>query len=164
MNVMVSNTCQFSPDRRYRYTLSRSINGNEGPECAFIGLNPSTADETQLDPTLRRCIRFAKDWGYETFTMLNLFAYRSTDPNALYWKWLEPVGKDNNHHIVQVAERASLVVCAWGSRGILLDRGVEVKRLLQVYYGVKLHYLTLNYNGQPGHPLYLKNNLKPLEF
>jgi hypothetical protein len=67
---------------RYRYVLTRTWD-HDLAACAFIGLNPSTADAHEDDPTIRRCIRFARDWGHGGLIMLNLFAWRSTDPRGL---------------------------------------------------------------------------------
>jgi hypothetical protein len=63
----------FSPCRRYRYELGQIWAGEENV-AVFVGLNPSTANEHVDDPTIRRCIRFARDWGYGGLVMLNLFA------------------------------------------------------------------------------------------
>lgn len=78
--VLVESSARFSDCRRYRYTLTRRF--ADGPTVAFIGLNPSTADEHADDPTIRRCLGFAKRWGYGELVMLNLYALRSTDPPA----------------------------------------------------------------------------------
>jgi hypothetical protein len=83
----------LSPDRLYRYTLER-VWALDRPKCAFIGLNPSTADESRLDPTLRRCVRFADSWGYGSFVMLNVFAFRTTQPLGLLLA-NDPVGPAN---------------------------------------------------------------------
>lgn len=72
----------LSADRRYRYGLFR-IWDLERPLAMFVGLNPSTADETDDDPTIRRCVRFASDWQYGGLIMANLFAYRATSPRDL---------------------------------------------------------------------------------
>lgn len=72
-------SARFSPDRVYRYDLVRDWDTRQ-QVVAFIGLNPSTADESEDDPTIRRCIRYARDWGYGGIVMLNAFAFRATDP------------------------------------------------------------------------------------
>ena len=80
--LAVRGRAGFSRCGRYRYWLRRRWNGDL-PQCTFIGLNPSTADARTNDPTLRRCINFADQWGYGSLLLVNLFALRSTDPRAL---------------------------------------------------------------------------------
>lgn len=147
---------EFSPCRRYRYALFRGWQPNNG-YVMFVGLNPSTADETIDDPTTRRCIAFAKAWGYGALLLANLFAYRATDPEEML-SVDDPVGPDCDHFLIQSASEASLVVAAWGTHGGFRNRDHHVKRLL----GDKLHFLRLTKGGQPSHPLYLPGNLKPV--
>ena len=90
----IKKSAVFSTCRKYRYSLTRSWNLTEN-YVLFIGLNPSIADETIDDPTLTRCINFAKDWGYSGLIMVNLFAYMSTYPIELK-KTKLPIGKENN--------------------------------------------------------------------
>lgn len=128
----------------------------------FIGLNPSTADETLDDPTIRRCMDFTRRWGYLTLCMTNLFAWRDTDPKAMKLA-AAPVGEAyfNDHHLRTCATSAALVICAWGKDGKHLDRQKLVMELLD---GIKLHHLGLNDDGTPKHPLYLKANTVPIPF
>ena len=91
--------CVFNETRTHRYTLWRTWDSSL-PYCQFIGLNPSTADETKDDPTVRRCIAFSKMWGYGALCMTNLFGFRSTDPAGLLTVE-DPVG-DNDAHLVRV--------------------------------------------------------------
>ena len=77
-NEAMERGADISPCGRYRYSLWRKW--GPGATCMFVGLNPSTADETADDPTIRRCMAFARDWGYGALCMANLFAYRATDP------------------------------------------------------------------------------------
>ena len=79
----------------------------------FVGLNPSTADETNDDPTIRRCISFAQAWGYEGLCMTNLFAFRATEPSDMM-KSPDPVGPENDQALINLAESAGVVVAAWG--------------------------------------------------
>jgi hypothetical protein len=148
---------ELSPCRRYRYALWR-IWDESKPAVMFIGLNPSTADETTDDPTLIRCINFAKSWGYGGVYTANLFAYRATLPKDLL-KRKRVVGKDNNYWLRTLANHSELVIAAWGNDGKYLNRAQEVKKLIQ-----PLHYLKMNKSGEPAHPLYLKANLKPVLF
>lgn len=146
----------FSPCRTYRYSLWRECIGGEG-YAMFVGLNPSTADETQDDPTIRRCIAFAKAWGYAGLCMTNLFAFRATDPKDMKAA-ADPVGPDNNKHIGILAQRAGVVVAAWGANGTHLGRDAEVLAMLDQ----ALHCLALTKDGHPCHPLYLKKTLIPV--
>jgi hypothetical protein len=80
----MQNDCVFSSDRRYRYVFRHTWEPLFVPKlCTWIGLNPSVADETQLDPTLRRIRAFSGAWGYNGFIMTNLFGLVSTDPRQL---------------------------------------------------------------------------------
>ena len=144
----------FSPDRVYRYDLRRYWANGSG-YAMFIGLNPSTADETQDDPTVRRCIRFAQDWGFGGLCMANIFAFRATQPEDMK-SAPDPIGPENNFYLVQSALGAGVVVAAWGVHGTYLNRCDWVRKLLP-----NLHYLRLTKDGHPGHPLYLPANLKP---
>lgn len=142
----------FSPCRTYRYVLRRPV-GLGGGTCLFVMLNPSTADETVNDPTIRRCMGFARDWGYGLLLVANLFALRSTDPRALYAAE-DPVGPENDRHILAAASEAGVVVCAWGNHGAHLDRGRAVASLLKGE-GVEARCLGVTGTGQPRHPLYI---------
>lgn len=147
---LVHKSAEFSPCRRYRYLLSRKW--GDGLRVAFIGLNPSTADETQDDPTIRRCIGFAKAWGYGGLWMLNLFAFRATLPKDMKAA-IDPVGPENDEFIYRVAKRSALVVAAWGVHGRYRNRSVEVAGVLGMAGPV--HCLGVTQDGSPKHPLYL---------
>ena len=154
----------FSPCRLYRYTLHR-IWSEKKPFVMFVGLNPSTADERKNDPTVTRCIRFAGDWGYGGMVMMNIFAYRSTDPRMLY-KLENPVGEDNDRYIIEIAGEAGLIVTSWGNHGAHKGRGDEVLSMLMAMGGSsgKVRHLGLTGEGQPKHPLYLKADERPREW
>ncbi len=147
----------FSPCRTWRYVLWR-VWDDTLPKVAFIGLNPSTADETQDDPTIRRCIGYARAWGYGGIRMLNLFAFRATDPKDLKAA-PEPIGPENNWRLILWCESAQLRVAAWGAHGAYKSRGAEVRSML---WKLNLHHLGLTKDGNPKHPLYLRADLKPI--
>jgi hypothetical protein len=122
----------------------------------FIGLNPSTADEVRDDPTIRRCIRFAKDWGYSAVCVANLFAYRATRFVELKAQ-PEPIGIENNAWLRQLANMADLIVAAWGVNGIYRKRDEQVLQLLPE----TVMCLRQTKSGQPQHPLYLPAWMRP---
>ena len=142
----------FSSCRKYRYSLFR-IWDEDKSLVLFIGLNPSTADEKEDDPTIRRCINFAKQWDYGGLIMGNLFAYRATQPSDLK-QAIEPIGKENDKIIVELSKRADITVVAWGNDGYLHNRDKEVLKLL-----TNPMCLKINKSGQPAHPLYQPKNL-----
>lgn len=146
----------FSPCRRYRYELWRRW--EDGPYCMFIGLNPSTADETIDDPTVRRCIAYAKRWGYSALCMTNIFAWRDTDPKAMKLAE-EPVGPQNDETLLRIYAGAGIVIAAWGAHGRHLGRDKAVVEMFP-----SLHCLSQTLSGAPGHPLYLRSDLVPVRY
>jgi hypothetical protein len=142
----------FSPDRKYRYTLWRAW-GIDVRYVNFIGLNPSTADETADDPTIRKCMEFAKRWGYGAMCMTNLFALRATDPRILKKSVIPISPPDNPYWIMEAAKNADLVVAAWGNHGAYLKQGLTVTNLFLA--GKHLKCFGTNKDGSPKHPLYL---------
>ena len=150
----MERSAHLSTCRRYRYVLSRRW--GDGPSAMFIGLNPSTADETADDPTIRRCVAYAKAWGYGALCMTNLFAYRATQPTDMLAQD-DPIGPENDAHLRRLATDAGVVVAAWGTHGAHLGRDAQVRTLLP-----NLHYLRLTKDGHPGHPLYLAASLRPV--
>jgi hypothetical protein len=148
----------FSPCRRWRYLLWRRWDQERGI-CAFVGLNPSTADETKDDPTIRRCIGFAKAWGYGALFMLNAYAYRATNPQVMKAYGANAIGPLNNEYLRRAALECDLVVAAWGVncddlREHAIRRDFEAIRK-------PLHVLGLTKDGHPKHPLYLRGDLEP---
>ena len=147
----------FSPCRTWRYVLWRTWDKSQAP-VMFIGLNPSTADESEDDPTIRRCIGFAKSWGYGGLLMLNIFAFRATLPEDMR-KADDPVGPENNTYLKQYASEAGIVVAAWGCNGMHFNREPEVKEMIQ-----PLYCLGVTQAGHPKHPLYLRGDLTPIPY
>lgn len=158
----MNNPCVFSADRVYRYTLLHSWRAmwEEPRRVVWIALNPSTADENQLDPTLRRIKGFSADWGFNEFMMLNAFAFRATDPREMEAA-ADPIGPENDKYILQECEKAELIVCAWGTHCAL---GARHEKLLAMLRPYPIHYLRLTSGGYPSHPLYLPKNLQPISF
>jgi hypothetical protein len=153
----------FSPCRRYRYALSRTWDSSL-PTVVFCGLNPSTADETRDDPTVRRELAFARAWGFGSYVKVNAYALRSTDPKGL-WQVPDPRGADNFLAIKLACFEAmterpgGLFVAAWGNN-IRTSDEVELRRMLRLE-GVKVHALKITKQGHPSHPLYLRSTSKP---
>lgn len=137
-------------DRRLR-TDSAGILGLQSEED--VKLNPSTADETDNDPTVERCQRRSLAMGYGGLVVCNIFAYRSTDPSALYTE-ADPIGPSNDQAILEQAALAGRVVCGWGKHGALHDRGAQVLALLRKN-GITPYALQINGDGSPKHPLYV---------
>jgi len=150
----------FNVDGGYRYSLWRAWSAHY-PRIVFVMLNPSTADEKKNDPTIRRCIEFARAWKFGSIEVVNLFAYRATNYKDLF-NVSDPVGAENNRFILQAIERCSNVVLGWGTRGMLLDRDRQVMSLLAGRND--LYCLGITKNGQPRHPLYVKGNACLISF
>jgi hypothetical protein len=140
----------FSDDERYRYQLRRTW-APDDQSLGFVMLNPSTATERYVDPTIGRCVGFARSWGYGGIVVCNLFALRATDPKALRVD-PDPVGPENDETLRHLAETSRTVVCAWGVHGTLYARAVAVRRLLTRASTVALGTTKA---GHPRHPLYV---------
>lgn len=150
----------ISPCQQYRYSLWREWKEGDG-YVTFIGLNPSTADAVYNDATIRRCISFAKDWGYAGLMMVNLFAYRSMKPERLL-SVHDPIGPSNDDYLVKLVKHSSLTVAAWGTNGGIMQRNEKVAKLIRTKLpDTKLHMLRLTKCGNPCHPLYLPKTLTP---
>ena len=147
----------FSECRTWRYSLIRSW--GDGNHAVFIGLNPSTADETTDDATIRRCVAFARGWGYGGLCMVNLFAYRATKP-AEMMKASDPVGPDNDDYLIRLCADAGIVIACWGVHGAHRQRSEHVVDILQ-RQRIRLHALALTIAGEPRHPLYLSKSTSP---
>src|SRR5918912_3983141 len=131
---------RFSDCRRWRYLLWRRWDATR-PVANFLMLNPSTADEFQLDPSCTRARLYAERWGYGALIVTNLFAWRATDPRDMK-RAKEPVGRANDRAIVRAAREAGIVVCAWGNHGVHRERSASVLSMLRDT-GVRLHALRL---------------------
>jgi hypothetical protein len=172
---------RLSTDGRYRYLLWREWRGSHDPEnwdwlgdadgagqplgeprpCLFVMLNPSTADAAQDDPTIRRCVSFARAWQFERLEVVNLFAFRSTSPAGLLALSAldDPVGPENLEHVRDAAERAGRIVCAWGAYGGFLGQDQTVLG----WMGDRLKLaLGFTKGGHPRHPLYVKKDARAI--
>jgi hypothetical protein len=149
---------RFSPCRTWRYTLHRVWDEGLGL-LMVIGLNPSTADEVKNDPTVTRCINYARSWGFGGLVVMNAFAFRATDPRVMKAA-SDPVGADNDSWLRRMAEGARLILAAWGNHGLWLDRQARVLSLIKR----EVYCLGVTKAGAPRHPLYLKRDARPQIF
>ena len=169
----VDEPAWFSRSMVYRYWLRRVVDEGHAGErpCVWIMLNPSTATSTDNDPTTRRCMGFAERWGYTDHVAVNLFAFRSPEPDDLRSTMKDPIGRDNDAYIRRAckfanaravrSKRRGIIVCAWGNGGFYMSRATEV---LQLIHGYPVHCLGLNQTGEPRFPLYLPNATKPIRW
>ena len=162
--IVAESSAEFSPCRRYRYVLRRVF--AEGPSVMFVGLNPSTADEARDDPTIRRCLGFARRWGYGTLIMANLYAWRATDPRELRAAPWPDGGKPHDYWLRRLAAEADLIVAAWGADpGPVPHRPALVLRILQASLERgRLVALGVTKHGQPRHPLYARGAAVPVDY
>ena len=141
----------------YRYELRRTWD-DQLPILLWVGLNPSTADHINDDPTNRRIAGFTRSWGYGGYVLANLFAYRSINPKSLK-QASDPIGPENNAYLQTLSETAANTVCAWGNHGQLLNRASEVLPMLNDPIA-----LGVTKAQQPLHPLYCPANRRPIPF
>ena len=144
----------ISPCGRYRYRLTRG----EGRRLAFVMLNPSTADASQDDPTIRRCLAFAKREGYDGIDVANVYAWRATDPRELFAAG-NPFG-DNDRHLICTALLHDVVVCAWGAN-VFPSHAEHTRKILSESrngHRPRLVCLGTTKNGSPRHPLYVRGD------
>ncbi len=143
----------FSACGAYRYLLWRLWNRNL-PALGWILLNPSTASAEVDDPTLRRCLDYTYRWGFGSLWLFNVFALRSSSPQALR-TCPDPVGPFNDDYLSWASTRCNLLLAGWGNHGRLYGRSDIVRSRF-----TRLHCLRLTAQGQPAHPLYLPKNLQ----
>lgn len=159
----------------YRYLLWREWNSSN-KTVSFIMLNPSRADAKVNDPTITRCINFARAWGYGRLEVVNLFAYRSSKPSLLKQAVertshgaelnsapvSSPIGKDNDRFILESVERCDRIILAWGNHGAWRKQDLYTLELLKKQN--HLYSLGITKQGCPRHPLYLRSNTKPQKY
>lgn len=150
----------LSSCKKHRLKLWREWDSNL-PKVMFIMLNPSTADHEQDDPTLIRCIDFAKQWGYGGLYVGNLYSSRATDPGTLL-NVSKFSHRDNFKHVINMTNQCQLVVCAWGNYPVI--KKLEIPINMFKHLEQNLHCLALSKTGTPKHPLYLKKSLTPIPF
>ncbi len=147
------NGAVLSPDARYRYALWRGGLGGTGL-VTFIMLNPSTADGSEDDPTIRRCIGFARRWGFDRLAVVNLFAYRDTDPRELPTDDDAACGPDNTAALHAVVLRSTTVVAAWGAGA----RAERYRQKEQLRFAKPLFCIGRTNDNRPRHPLYVRKD------
>jgi hypothetical protein len=151
----------YSDCEKYRYDLTRTWDV-AGQRLLIVMLNPSKADEVANDPTVERCERRARALGFGAFRVVNIFAWRDTDPFAMKKRrW--PVGPDNDAVLAAGAAWADSILAAWGVHGAHRDRGVQVARML-AQIGKPLTHLGLTKDGHPRHPLYVSYATQPQDW
>lgn len=154
--AMMEYKCVMDPKGIYRYSLSR-VWKNSLPKLTFIMLNPSIADHLKSDPTLNKCLNFAIENNYGSLEIVNLFAYRSTDPKNLK-SALDPIGPYNDYHIKQAVENAGSVVLAWGGdNGRYLGRDKQVLKIISDHRLKVMCFEDYSDKKKPMHPLTMKN-------
>ena len=159
-----AGTATISRCKKYRYVLTRVWDKTK-PAIVFCLLNPSTADHNQDDPTIRRCIQYAKSWGFGGLVILNLYAFRSTDPKGLRYLGFDGVGPYQYYYWHYVLDRCGepYVLCAWGSQHDYEWQAMRFMKML-ILKGIRAKCLRMTKNGYPAHPLYLPGNLKPIKY
>ena len=143
----------ISPCGLYRYSLTRRW--ADGDTVAWIMLNPSTADASMDDPTIRRCISFSKNWGYGGLQVVNLYGYRATKPDALK-AVVDPIGPDHEVHFMGALQASALVIAAWGA-----CKHAEIDHVKHILTNTLVHCLDVTADGSPKHPLYVSGNTIP---
>lgn len=156
---------EFSSDRVHRYRLDRAWDLGNARRLVVIGLNPSTADELVDDPTIRRCIGFAKRENCGGLIMVNLYSLRATNPADLKSATHRGAGHTNDDFILAACKTPNaIVLAAWGSQGswIWTRAGVVDWHLRE--HSIRLYSLGLTRDGQPRHPLYVKGDAPLQEY
>lgn len=149
----IERSAVISDDGLYRYILERRW--DEGEAALFVMLNPSTADAEKDDATIRRCVGFARRWGYGALLVGNLYAYRATDPSELDVVE-DPIGRENNDYLWHLIRRAGVIVAAWGANP---NRGKYVNRERSILWGPlseRAFCFGTTKDGHPRHPLRIR--------
>jgi hypothetical protein len=161
MTVSTVSNAEISACGKYRWWLTREWDSGEGQIC-WIMLNPSTADASNDDPTIRKCIKFSRAWGYRSLIVVNLFALRTPSPTEMKRASM-PIGAENDSHILRAASEAQIVVAAWGKDGSFKNRGFNVAQMVN-QRGIPLWCLKKAKDGAPWHPLYVRDDTQPMPY
>lgn len=156
----------FDVAEKYRYLLWRNFTPTPKSRVLFVMLNPSTADHSDSDPTMTKCVGFAKRWEFESMQIVNLFALRSTDPRALRKRPLdEIVGPHNDVMIHKAANDSDRIVVAWGANARLLGP-LRAEHVIEMLLGCrpKIWSVRLTSKGDPEHPLYVPYEAEPVVY
>ena len=160
--MTVKKDAIVSQDEKYRYCLWREW--DIGGAVTFVMLNPSTADARIDDPTIRRCIGFAKKWGFGRMVVVNVFAFRATNPKKLPNDILEAIGTHNMAWLDHGATYGELIVPAWGVEKPHLWQGYDSAKMTLTHvakkHGTPIKCLATNQDGSPKHPLYVPANAR----
>lgn len=159
--TVVNDSALFSDCGNYRYLLTREFGGDS--TCVFVMLNPSTADANHDDPTIRRCVSFAKREGFGRLEIVNLFGFRATEPSDLFAA-ADPIGEENDAVMAATLSRADQIVVAWGNHGEFVDGRIAVVQKLLAQSGASVFCFGLTGKSQPKHPLYLSNDVELVAF
>jgi hypothetical protein len=152
-----SQNARFSKCKSYRYSLVRSWSEGSG-KAVFIGLNPSTADQRKDDPTIKRCVGFARAWGCGSMEIVNLFAFCATKPEDLK-RYAKPIGRNNDRWIAMAISEATLSIACWGNHGEFMQRSDKIRDGYP-----ELLCIGINASGAPKHPLYIKATQTPFAY
>lgn len=155
-NLFNTSGAEFSKCGKYRYQLWR-IWDTTKPLVMFIGLNPSTANDTTDDPTIRRVKSLTASWGFGGFYMMNLFPFITPYPEEL--ETADHQLQEYDQLLLQISSRCIKVIFAWGSFKVAQERAETVIRMFP-----HAECLQINKDGSPKHPLYCKSNTKPLPY
>lgn len=158
--MTVKKNALFSRDMKHRYVLTRdwSESGEEYKKITYIGMNPSIADDTIDDPTIRRLISFTKSFGYNQFDIVNLVSVISTNPRAIDFKNLDISSHSESLYRIQ---NNNLIVACWGKP--INIHFEKMANFVKQYYKY-LWCFGINKDGSPKHPLYLKSNTKLIPY
>ena len=153
----------LSLDGMYRYRLTRRWGDDDGATVTWVMLNPSTADGTTDDPTIRRCVGFARSWGFDAMHVVNLFAFRATDPKALHTAD-DAVGPLNHRHVRLAIDMSAAVVCAWGANARKVPQFRHAPNVRDIAGRTPIYCLGTTKDGSPRHPLYVKADTQLVRF
>ncbi len=154
---MIKSDAIFSEDNIHRYALIHEWELDR-PSLMIISLNPSAEDGELNNPTIRRCIGFAKRWGFGRLFITNLFSFKTSSPKDLF-NSENPIGNKNDYWLKKLSKKVDKVVLAYGNHGKFKNRHEEILKIIHDPYCIKK-----SKTGMPMHPLYLKYTEEPIRF